>query len=139
MSMIIESRAESGFLHVAAMGEFSLEEAKRTFLEMLEAAARHNARKVLFDGRKLTGEPKTMERFYFGEFAAQSIVRFADRGLPYGAQFAYVLQEPVLDPQRFGETVARNRGMLVKCFDNLEEALEWFGSAPANKPDAGES
>ena len=39
---------ESGVLKVDARGEFSLEEAKRAFLEMLEAVAQYQAAKVLF-------------------------------------------------------------------------------------------
>ncbi len=138
MSMLLEIRAESGLLNVDAMGKFSLEEAKRTFLEMLEAVALHKTEKVLFDGRKLIGKPKTMERFYYGEFAAQTVADYAERGVSRTTQFAYVLREPVLDPQRLGEDVAVNRGMVVKAFDSLEDALQWLGIAPANKPDAGD-
>ena len=138
MSMLLEIRAESDLLNVDAMGKFSLKEAKRTFLEMLEAIALHKTEKVLFDGRKLTGKPETMERFYYGEFAAQTVADFAERGVSRATRFAYVLREPVLDPQRFGETVAVNRGMLVKAFNNPEDALQWLGIAPANKPDAGD-
>lgn len=138
MDIIIEIRSESGCLHGNAMGEFSLEEAKRTFLEFLEAVARHQVKKVLFDGRRLTGDPDTLERFYYGKFAADAVLQFKDRGVSPATQFAYVLKEPVLDPQRFGETVAVNRGMLVKTFDNLEDALGWLGIAPANKRDGGD-
>ena len=53
-------------------------------------------------------------------------------------QFAYVLKEPVLDPERFGKTVAVNRGMLVKTFDNLEDALGWLEIALANKRDGAD-
>jgi hypothetical protein len=60
-------------------------------------------------------------------------------GAPRTLQFAYVLQEPVLDPKRFAETVAVNRGMWAKAFDNLEDALGWLRRAPANKPDAGDA
>jgi hypothetical protein len=134
MSMKLEICPELGFLTVRAVGEFSLEEAGRTFLEMLEAIARHNVRKVLFDGRGLVGEPKTMERFYYGEFAARAVTAAATRF----TQFAYVLEEPVLDPWRFGEIVAVNRGMFVKAFDNQEDALEWLSVSPANEPDAGD-
>jgi hypothetical protein len=136
MSMNLEICPESCFLRVTAMGNFSLEEAKRTFLEMLEAVARHKVKKVLFDGRTLTGEPETMERFLYGEFAAQTVRSFAPRGVSPATQFAYVLEEPVLDPGRLGETVATNRGMFVKVFDNPEDALGWLEIAPANKPDA---
>ena len=40
--------------------------------------------------------------------------------------------------RRFGETVAVNRGMYVKTFDNPDDALGWLGIAPANNPDAGD-
>ena len=112
-----------------------MEEAKRTFLEMLEAVARHQAMKVLFDGRRLTGDPDTLERFYYGKFAADAVSQFTDRGVSPATQFAYVLKEPVLDPERCGETVAVNRGMLFKTFDNLEDALGWLELTPANKRD----
>ena len=135
MDIILESAPNQGFLNVAAVGEFSLQEAERTFLEMLEAVARYKVEKVLFDGRRLTGAPDTMERFYYGEFAADSVFKFRDRGISTATKFAYVLKEPVLDPRRFGETVAVNRGMYVKAFDNLEDAVRWLGIAPPNKPD----
>jgi hypothetical protein len=139
MSMKLEICPESGFLRVRAAGVFSLGEAKRTFLEMLEAVARHNARKVLFDGRGLVGAPETMERFYYGEFAASAFNESAVRGMvTHSTQFAYILEEPVRDPGRFGENVAVNRGMHVKTFDNLQDALVWLGILPANKPDAGD-
>lgn len=137
MSMILTISAESGFLHVGAVGTFSLVEAKRTFIETLEAVARNKVGKVLFDGRGLVGNPKMMERFYYGEFAAQTVAKFKDRGVSRATQFAYVLEPPMLDPERFGEIVAENRGMFVKAFDDLDDALKWLGIAPANKPDGG--
>lgn len=138
MSMLLEIRPESGLLKVGARGRFSLKEAKQTFLEMIEAVALYKTKKVLFDGRKLTGKPETIERFYYGEFAAQTVANFAERGVSRATQFAYVLSERVLDSRRFGETVAVNRGMFVKAFDSLEDALEWLGIAPDNKPDEGD-
>ena len=135
MSMQLEMRPESGVLNVDATGQFSLNEAKRTFLEMLEAVALHKTGRVLFDGRKLLGKPESLERFYYGEFAAKSVRDFAARGVSGGTRFAYVLSEPVLDPKRFGENVAVNRGMLVKAFDNPEEARQWLETAPGNMTD----
>ncbi len=134
MSMKLEICSEPGFLTVRAVGEFSLEEAGRTFLEMLEEVVRHNVTKVLFDGRGIVGEPKTIERFYYGEFAARAVAAAAARF----TQFAYVLQEPVLDPWRFGQIVAVNRGMFVKAFDNREDALEWLSESPTIELDAGD-
>jgi hypothetical protein len=138
MSIILKISPESGFLHVGATGNFSLVEAKRTFTEMLEAVAQNKIGKVLFDGRGLAGNPRIMERFYYGEFAAQAVGKFAARGVFPTTQFAYVLEVPILDPGRFGETVAVNRGMYVKTFDNPDDALGWLGIAPANNLDAGD-
>jgi hypothetical protein len=137
MSMRLTISAESGFLRVNVTGNFSLAEAQRTFIEILEAVARSTVEKVLFDGRGIAGNPETMERFYYGEFVAQALHRFTAHGVSSGTRFAYVLQEPVRDPERFGETVAVNRGMVVQTFDNDQDALGWLRMPPANKPTAG--
>jgi hypothetical protein len=140
MGMLLSICAESGWLRVIATGEFSLAEAERTFLEILDAVARHQTEKILLDGRALQGDPNTIQRFLYGEFAAHTVARYIrERGVSRAAQFAYVLQEPVLDSQRFGEIVAVNRGMWVKAFDNLADALGWLRCAPATKPEAGDA
>jgi stage II sporulation SpoAA-like protein len=134
MSMQSKAWFAAGLLEVEVSGQFSLEEAKRNFLETLEGVGRHGATKVLIDGRGLKGDPEVMERFFYGEFAATETARAAgERNLPRVPRFAYVLEEPVLDPRRFGETVASNRGMIIKVFDNREEALEWLQADPAGK------
>jgi hypothetical protein len=140
MGMSVSICAGSGLLRVIVTGEFSLAEAQRTFLEILEAVARHHTEKILLDGRELQGEPTTIQRFLYGAFAAQAVVRYSSEHRASRAlQFAYVLQEPVLDPQRFGETVAVNRGLWVKAFDNPEDALGWLRGARANPPAVGDA
>ena len=140
MGMILRTSAETGLLRAIVSGEFSLEEAERNFLEILDAAARHKAEKILIDGREVKGRPSAIQRFLYGEFAAGAVARsIRELGLSRASQFAYVAREPVLDPRRFAETVAVNRGMWVKAFDNLEDALGWLRLAPANKPDAGDT
>ena len=136
MSIRQEMHFESGILKVDARGEFSLEEAKRAFLEMLEAVAQYQAEKVLFDGRNLKGEPASIERFYYGYFAAaETINLIGTKRMRQAPQFAYVMNEPLRDPQRYGEAVAVNRGMNVKTFETPEEAFEWLERPPAHKPD----
>ena len=126
---------DSGLLHVDATGEFSLEEAKRNFLELLGAVARHRATKVLLDGRTVKGKPEDMERFYYGEFAAKETMRLVkEHGI--APSFAYVLHDPLRDPRRFGENVAVNRGMNLKIFQSPTDALEWLEHTP-KKSEAG--
>jgi hypothetical protein len=139
MNMMLKIFAESGLLRVNVTGDFSLAEAKRTFIEILEAVARSKVEKVLFDGRGIAGEPEVMERFYYGEFAAESVHRFTAHGVSRNTRFAYVLLDPVRDPGRLGETVAVNRGMVVQTFDNEQDALGWLRMPPANEPVAGDA
>lgn len=124
--MLIKVIAEPRYLRVITSGHFTLAEAESTFLQVIDAVTLHKADKVLFDGREVIGEPTIIQRFYYSDFAARTVARYAaESGNPW-PQLAYVLEEPVLDPNRFGEKVARNRGMNMRVFDNLEEAFTWL-------------
>ena len=130
----------SGLLTVDARGEFSLEEAKQAFLKMLAAVVQYQAEKILFDGRNLKGKPEHIERFYYGYFAAiETIKLMAQYPMRRAPRFADLINEPLRDPRRYGETVAVNLGMTVKTFASPEEAFEWLDLTPPNKkPDAGD-
>src|SRR5215472_5687980 len=138
MSIRQEIHFESGLLNVDASGEFSLEEAQRAFLEMLGAVAQYKAKKVLFDARKVKGKPETLERFYYGHFAATETIRLV-REHRIAPRFAYVVHPPLLDPQRFGEIVAVNRGIIGKAFETPKEAFKWLKLTPAKKPAAADA
>lgn len=127
MEITLNFRADEELLYVTYSGDFSLAEAKKLFLETLEAVEKYKAQKILVDGRTITGEIRHMERFFYGEFVAAEVSKLRSRSDSPLPQFAYVLLPPILDPRRFGETVAVNRGMPVKTFDNLNDALEWIG------------
>jgi hypothetical protein len=135
MSIDLQISSESGCLRVKATGKFSLAEAKRTFLSVVKAVEEHRLGKVLFDGRGLEGKPETIERFFYGAFAAREVAEYAVRNRCASPEFAYVLHVPMLDPYRFGETVAVNRGMRVKAFSDLEGARAWLGRGETGAPE----
>jgi hypothetical protein len=114
------------FLHARLSGEFSLEEAERTFLEILQAVERRDSTRVLVDGRGVTGKPTIAERFYYGEFVARSVIKLCRKTKRPLPKFSYVLLEPVLDKHRLGETVAVNRGMNLKTFTDFDDAAKWL-------------
>ena len=128
MSLQQKMHFESGLLSLDASGDFSLEDAKLAFLEMLGAVVQYKAEKILLDGRNVNGSPRDIERFYYGEFAARETRKIVveHKIVP---RFAYVLHEPLRDPARLGETVAMNRGMVIKVFENPEDATEWLNKA----------
>ena len=125
--MVVNTRGDREMLYVTLSGKFKLAEALSDFLEVLEAIEEKQNTKVVIDGRQLSGEPLTIERFLYGEFVAEAVKRL---GVGTPPVFAYVLHEPVLDPMRFGETVALNRGMNLKVFDDYDLAIGWLGSVP---------
>ena len=65
MSIQQNMHFQSGLLSVDASGEFSLEDAKQAFLELLKAIAHYQAEKILLDGRNVKGKPGDLERFYY--------------------------------------------------------------------------
>lgn len=131
MSMTVNISARPENLHVVAAGEFSLDEAKRTFLDVLDSVQKLGLAKVLFDGRDIVGEPLLIERFYYGQFAAEQVKNLTEHGWEgEEPQLAYVLAEPVLDWLRFGEMVMRNRGVNARAFDNTDEAVAWLELGP---------
>ena len=132
--MTIKTRAHGNMLYVVITGEFKLASAMSDFLEILRAIEKNRSTKVVIDGRQVSGEPMTIERFLYGEFVAEAAKRVGVEAAPV---FAYVLHEPVLDPMRFGETVALNRGMNLKVFDDYDSAVEWLGTYRINSESHG--
>jgi hypothetical protein len=118
---------ERHLLRVTYSGEFSIREAEATFQEILEAIVKNRLRKVLIDGRQVIGDPEPLERFYYGKYVADAVNQTINRHRIEVPSFAYVMHEPLLDPGRFGETVAVNRGMRVKAFDDMKRAEWWLG------------
>lgn len=65
--------------------------------------------------------PDTLERYYLGEMAAKIQLGHEKRIF-----LAVVGKEPLIDAERFAETVAVNRGAYGKVFDEMAEALDWI-------------
>ena len=116
---------EQDVCSAVVVGEFQLSLAERQFVELLDEAVHKGATKVLIDGRQMTGNPTGFERFLYGTFAACATLEVLHR---HNARlkFAYIIHKPLRDPERFGETIAVNRGMNVKTFEDENEAREWL-------------
>lgn len=130
LSLRIEPR--DTYLYVVLTGAFSLPEAKTLSLRILDACVEHRITKVLVDVHAVSGPISVMERFDYAEFLSQKHLEYVARKLP-PARFAYVGTEPIIDPGRFGETVAVNRGMAIRATTDLREALRWLGVESANE------
>src|SRR3954462_7826034 len=133
MSMSVKGTPSGDFLYIRTDGDFSLDEATRTFGVVLDMVMANDSRRVLFDGRFIVGEPTAVERYYYAAFASDAVNLHREDGwLVEPPQFAYVLNEPVLDPLRLGQIVAKKRDMRVKAFDNLDDAVRRLHVRPEN-------
>ena len=118
-------QVEGSIFHAVVVGKFELRLAQTQFINLLDEAVHNGATKVLIDGRQLTGSPTAFERFLYGTFAATATLEILHQQ-HISLKFAYVIHKPLRDSDRFGETVAVNRGMNVKTFEDKNAAEEWL-------------
>lgn len=113
---------EPAFVRMVYTGEYSAQAMLTIIDDGLEAASNHSKRGVLFDVSAMGGEPpRVLERFYIGVMGARS----QRRRQPI-VKMAVFGKEPMVHPQRFGETVALNRYALVKVCTRLADAIRWL-------------
>jgi hypothetical protein len=98
-----------------------------TFAQVIELcstavafARAQNIQWLLVDTMLLTGfgPPNTVDRFEFAQRCAQA----ADGAV----KVAFVARLEMIDGERFGVQVARNRGFLANIFSSEAEALDWL-------------
>jgi len=120
------SVVKDNYLSVTVSGNFSLDEAKKMYVEILEILLDKKLLKLFFNVYKVKGKVTTMDRYHFGEFAALESIKYMGKGLVRIAVGFYGI-EPIIDPERFGELVARNRGLDLKVTTDKNEALQFLG------------
>ena len=119
-------KVKNNFLSVTVSGHFSLSEAKIMYTAALEYLLENNLSKLFFDAFRVKGVVTTMDRYYFGEFAAFESLKYIGKGLKK-ITVSICGEEPIIDPRRFGEIVARNRGLNLKVTTDKNESLQFLG------------
>ncbi len=88
-----------------------------------EAVTTRPTSSLLADLGGVTGAFTDLDRLTFGQAVASRWIR-----IPY----AVVFHPALVDPRRFGEMVARNRGVNIRVFTEVGEAIAWLDTqAPA--------
>jgi len=112
------------WLHVHARGAFDVAWLAAFIVEIAGVATTSDPapRAILIDVRELVGpRPDGMELYDLGVLASRDII---------GAPVAFVGSESFIDPRRFGESVARNRGLNLRVFTDMAEAEAWLRAKP---------
>lgn len=124
LSFDIEPRI--GHLYVTLAGELELGAAEAKFSEMLVAAASLRQSKILIDCSRVAGTWTPDERYAFGAHLAAEVQRRSGQ-FPAFPRIAIFAVAPLMDPNRYTQTVANNRGAQVRASDNMQELLSWLG------------
>ncbi len=136
MGLTLHVERKGTYLYLTITGVYDLVSAKRITEQLFEACRSHGMPKGLVDIRSVEGEISTIERFEYAEFfvRCQRDYRTQEGKLIRLACFG---TEPFVDPDRFGLTVALNRGAILLVTTDIDEALKWLDVIPAKNPDAG--
>jgi len=116
------TEARRGYLYVAVNGEIDLAGAKSSYSAMLQEAIRDGHARILLDLVRVTGDWQPAHRLAFGVYMAEEHERIAK-----WPQVAILAAPPLMDPGRFTQMVANNRGVHLRTSDSLQELLSWLG------------
>lgn len=126
MGYLIKDDPQPNYLRISVEGQWDDELIGETSDRLLALCEKHQATKILFDMTGLSGNPSTMSRF---NMSTQFAVKFLKARLTHripSCRFAVFGRHPLVDPNRFEETVAVNNGLPVRTFTDLEKALAWL-------------
>ena len=127
MTLTIEIESRKHYLRATVSGAYSLRGAQDAYDHAIQAAVEHGHSRVLIDANAVTGAPTQDERYMLGLFVAAEQRILAVKRPTLSLQVAVCGQQPLIDPERFAETVAVNRGAKVKVSERCDEALAWLG------------
>ena len=128
--MDYEVKKRPGFILVTVTRRVTTEMA-RSICETIPALAREwGVSNVLIDVQNIPSPTNDIERY---QYAVQLAQHFG------GLAVAFVRPQSYHDPRNFGETVAVNRGANLRVCSTLDEAYDWLGVQPADRPDSGDS
>ena len=127
MNLTVDIQSRKLYLRATVSGSYSLRAAQDAYDDVVRAAVSHGHTRVLIDASAVTGAPTQDERYALGLFVAAGQRILATRTPAVSVQVAVYGRRPLIDPERFAETVAVNRGAKVKVSEQLDEALAWLG------------
>jgi histidyl-tRNA synthetase len=127
MNLTFHAEPRHGYVLVTAGGRYDLVSAKSFAERTLEACGKFGMSKALIDCRKVKGSVSVSDRYEYAVFVSVLHRQYGDQHKRQ-LQVAYVGNVPLIDPRRFGETVARNHGAMVKATTDMDEGLAWLGA-----------
>jgi hypothetical protein len=121
MSIQFQIEEMPDYLAVKLTGKGTVEDVPQPFELIAEYCKRANKNKLLLDFTGALGYGKLYlaDRYFFGE-QAQIFARYDL------VKVAVVARPERVDPEKFADVVAQNRGINLRSFTNVGEAREWL-------------
>jgi len=124
MSIDFQTSEKANYLLISCRGSFNNKALLNVYEKAFDIAENQGFRSIIVDITDLELEgfsPTTRERYDHGVTFAQIQLKH-DRRIFMGL----VGKEPIIDQQKFGETIAINRGAHCKVFTNFIDAVGWL-------------
>ena len=126
MSPSIIDESQPQYLLLTMEGVWENARVPETSDRILDFCVQHKSTRVLIDMRKFDGNPSTLDRFQMATYFSMKYLKLILAGDLKPCRFAVIGNHPLVDPQRFEETVSVNKGLPVKTFTDLDQALAWL-------------
>jgi hypothetical protein len=118
MSEVLEIQDKQDYIHATYSGVFSVEASKRVIDKLIQAGSGNAQYKVLLDCRSMTGALPVFDRYQVVSYGVNMVGKVS--------RFALVRKKEPGPIDLFTETVARNRGINMKIFTDIDQALDWL-------------
>jgi hypothetical protein len=119
MSIKYKMQVQDDLLLVTTSGaDDDLEEVKNYGLAVIDAAVQGKCKRILCDEVNLEYRIGTIDTFESASFIAAQA--------PYVVKVALVCNSKGIEDAKFWETVAVNRGLTVRVFQNIAIARNWL-------------
>ena len=136
MNHTIEVRETYIYIRVSGQislkSQFGWQEIKSALADAVDSVRKNNIFKLLVDCRDISGRFSIMDRFLLAAFFVKENSKFMATKL-HPLRVTFVLNKSIMDPWKFGETVARNRGLFGLVTDDIQEALQWLDIDDSSK------
>jgi hypothetical protein len=133
MALEYKIEPQTGYLRMTCGGQYESSLNDEITDQVMWACEKYQPSKMLIDTLQVEGQMSTMDRYNLATLSAKKYLDEKLAGKIQSCRFAYVGNDPMIDPRRFGETVAVNRGINLKVFTDMKEALAWLEVEPAEE------
>ena len=118
MSASIDVLSKGTYILVTYVGDFTRAEARRCIDVCTTSCLDHGLMSAMLDVRQMTGDMTVMDRFHTALYG----IKLRKEKI----KTAMLADDRIVLPDKFFESVARNRGIRIRVFTDEDQAVAWL-------------